>query len=1224
MMEKAIVNRGLPVSPDTIRTLRGCTGRDADEISEGTDEGSTPRLLRIEDTGVPDQVAALTKDNSRLKAQVKRLKAEVFDVSQKGHLKEIEQLQAEHAARVAQLKQKYKHYIKTQIQANGNTHGSSVQIPQIKRALADSSQSDTIQRLERELHALREQQRLVQEENVNLQQQVASAQATTAELAEAKANIKSVERERGVALARLADTLDALNVSGKREGAHKEQVASLRRELAAAANRSEVLRVEAASAQDMLRIEQERHRILLNAEKGTVAKHVASLQVKDVIMGEMRNTIRDNIIDTDDLRRRVYDAEEAAGSRASNADQRAVPRQHVLREDNTSQLEAEVKRLERENEMLSTSSRVYRARIQALFSEIGPLGLDGSDGLTQEQRTLAGSEGHTNGAAAQGCEQDGLPSGSRSIPPDDGEQVLTHLAQQLELLLREKRSHAAEVGTLQAQLQASYAELAQLKVTASAAVVELQSTVQNLQGQLTLVLQQKQTLQQLHDVQLQLQVQELQQHISEQGQQGPVQAPPPPPPLLPPVPAVSGPAPPQPLLLPPPPQPPAFPRPRTPLPSLPAMSTLSRTSATALPPPQFSTGFHALCEQRRNELLCRISDLEAALTRTKKEWLTSATELSQAKRRLRTAHDDCKSKVKQYAQWYRTCKDGNALRLAQLEARLAVVDAASAPIVFLEFDSWKESAERLLSEYLFARETEWSAQLADLQAQLWEAARTHPVLLRQLQTEKERNAQTKQRVTDLGGQLRRVQLTVSLMLGKMQASHPAECEQLQQEMRRLQPRATSTELDLYVVVSLPALLEKTRASQRTLINEHEMYNGAASAVAVQGNGFAQPASIGPLGASPVVLDLTADSDCDSDAGSDVKGDVDADREGSNDGDSGEGDGGDCDSVLSSDSGTTVDEDDRADSVAASDGAGEELRCVADCSSMPPLAMKGPLLSEVAERERGNGPVVRHGSIAGAPVRYVAVREEGEVEDVLRSAGLEAHEAPVTSDAAYYEVVISDAPCGGARDVAVRQLAESMGLVSDFRSLSSRNGYSVQFIYASAAQQAVREIDGYVLDGYVLSCKPQHRAVDYKPQRSMAADDATDSECIVVPQKPLSVALREDCDDEDRRERRKRRFEELAQAPLLSDPAHQRSGTTKSSHRRCSVDHPSEFRPAQLTLSDPALTRRGGPDSGMFCDICDQHHRTRARFSHNTEDHKDANYGPKAPRTSSGGSSIRKL
>jgi hypothetical protein len=364
-----------------------------------------------------------------------------------------------------------------------------------------------------------------------------------------------------------------------------------------------------------------------------------------------------------------------------------------------------------------------------------------------------------------------------------------------------------------------------------------------------------------------------------------------------------------------------------------------------------------------------------------------------------------------------------------------------------------------------------------------------------------------------------------------------------------------------------------------------------------------------LVASPVVLDLTADSDCDD------AGDGDGD---------GDGDSGDCDSVLSSDSGTTMCEEDHAGLRAPSDGAGEEDRFVADCSSVPPLAMEGFLLREVAERERGNDPAVSHGSIAGAPVRDVAVREEGEVEDVHMSDGLEIHEAPGPSDAPYYEVVISDIPGGGARDGAVRQLAESMGLVKDFRILSARNGYSAPFIYAGAAQQAVREIDGYVLDGYVLSCKPQHRAVDYKPQRSMAADDATDTECIVLPRKAPQVVLREDCDDEERRERRKRRFEELTQAPLLSDPAKQRSGTTKSSHRRCSVDHPSEFRPAQLTLSDPALTRRDGPDSGMFCDICDQHHRTRARFSHNTEEHKDANYGPKAPRTSSGGSSIRKL
>jgi hypothetical protein len=60
------------------------------------------------------------------------------------------------------------------------------------------------------------------------------------------------------------------------------------------------------------------------------------------------------------------------------------------------------------------------------------------------------------------------------------------------------------------------------------------------------------------------------------------------------------------------------------------------------------------------------------------------------------------------------------------------------------------------------------------------------------------------------------------------------------------------------------------------------------------------------------------------------------------------------------------------------------------------------------------------------------------------------------------------------------------------------------------QQAVWEKDGYVLDGHILSCNPQHQTVNYKPQRTVAADDAADSACIVLPWKAHQVVLRGDC------------------------------------------------------------------------------------------------------------------
>jgi chromosome segregation ATPase len=166
--------------------------------------------------------------------------------------------------------------------------------------------------------------------------------------------------------------------------------------------------------------------------------------------------------------------------------------------------------------------------------------------------------------------------------------------------------------------------------------------------------------------------------------------------------------------------------------------------------------------------------------------------------------------------------------------------------------SWRESAERRLSEYLFTRETEWSAQLADLQAQLWEAQTTSLVVVRQLQAEKELSAHTAQCAAEQTQQLRRLQLAANQVLGKMQESHPAECEQLLQEMRRLQPQATSTELDIYAVLSLLGRLESRDVARHT--------GNAAGAVVL---GAASPAQTTPRRqAPPAVLDLTADSDSD--------------------------------------------------------------------------------------------------------------------------------------------------------------------------------------------------------------------------------------------------------------------------------------------------------------------------------------------------------------------------
>jgi hypothetical protein len=84
------------------------------------------------------------------------------------------------------------------------------------------------------------------------------------------------------------------------------------------------------------------------------------------------------------------------------------------------------------------------------------------------------------------------------------------------------------------------------------------------------------------------------------------------------------------------------------------------------------------------------------------------------------------------------------------------------------------------------------------------------------------------------------------------------------------------------------------------------------------------------------------------------------------------------------------------------------------------------------------------------------------------------------------------------------------------------------MYASAVQQAVREIDDNVLGGYVLSCNPQHRTVNYEPQRTVAADEDADRDCIVLPWKAHQAVLRT-VDDTERCVQRN--FEELAQAPL---------------------------------------------------------------------------------------------
>jgi hypothetical protein len=177
----------------------------------------------------------------------------------------------------------------------------------------------------------------------------------------------------------------------------------------------------------------------------------------------------------------------------------------------------------------------------------------------------------------------------------------------------------------------------------------------------------------------------------------------------------------------------------------------------------------------------------------------------------------------------------------------------------------------------------------------------------------------------------------------MKASYPSHCDYLRGKMLEALPGASSMDVDLYVVVSLPVLLEKARASSQPI----RCSDVTAATRSASGGELAQsPGSRLPI-TSRVVLDLTADSDCDDAVGSDGENDVDADRDGSNDS-GGDGVGADGDSVLSSDSGTTVDEEDLA-------------------------------------AEHGEGFAATYESTADWSVQDEEVREEGEAEELYWSA-----------------------------------------------------------------------------------------------------------------------------------------------------------------------------------------------------------------------------------------------
>jgi chromosome segregation ATPase len=541
----------------------------------------------------------------------------------------------------------------------------------------------------------------------------------------------------------------------------------------------------------------------------TVEKLRADLQAKDAIVTEMRNTIRDSIIDTGELKRNLATAVAEKQTGITPKEHNGVKRQLVLSDERVRALDGEIARLKSDQvkdavttEEHSEVKRRLADRVQQQDGEIARLRI--------EMQALSVA-GHATNVRIQ---QLYAWAQKEAHQVQDKQQQVTQLKLQVDVLQREKQDLqrekqdlATKVQTFRDNLESSSTELAKQKESGSAVAAGLRATALHLQRQLNLQQKEHRT----------------------------------------------------PLLPPPPPQPPAFLQPSVPFPPLlPVISMWATGGATALPPQQLGSGGNLHTQCVAEELQGKLSWAMHAFQQKQAELAQVRIQLTWAQEAFtklynNAAHETCEIHRQQATDIVRRRNIINVTRLAQLEARVAVVDVA---LVATAGDtaqkSWRESAERRLSEYRFARETEWSAQLADLQAQLWEAQTTSLVVVRQLQTEKELSARTAQCAAEQTQQLRRLQLAANQVLGRMQESHPAECEQLLQEMRRLQPHATSTELDIYAVLSLLGRLESRDVERHTRI--------AAGAVVL---GAASPAQTTPRHqAPPAVLDLTADSDSD--------------------------------------------------------------------------------------------------------------------------------------------------------------------------------------------------------------------------------------------------------------------------------------------------------------------------------------------------------------------------
>jgi hypothetical protein len=742
----------------------------SDPVSGVSDESNSPRVALIPDFNHADELVAL-------KAQVNRLKAEIYDATQKRPSKELEKLKSVHDAKVAHIKQRYKQHIQ-----------------ELKRGHAKESRSfrretDTelsVRALQDDLHNVREHLMEARGENTRAQQ-------------------RAVDSERNATTADVAVAVAANRLTQEEHSAQKSLVAALHQHVASAVAETDVLREEAATADSFLRTSETR----FADQYVTVEKLRADLQVKDAIVTEMRNTIRDSIIDMGELKRKLATAVVEKQARVTVAEHSGVKRQLMLSDERIRALEEEIARLKLEHvtgtvttEEHSEAKRRLADRVQQQDGEIAR--------LRTEMQTLSVA-GHATNIRIQELY---AWAQKEAHQVQDKQQQVTQLKLQVDVLQREKQDLqrekqdlATKVQTFRDNVESSNTELAKQKESGSAVAAGLRATVLHLQRQLTLLQKEQRT----------------------------------------------------PLLPPPPPRPPTFPQPSAPLPPLlPVISMWPTGGATALPPQQYGSGgsLHTQClaEELQGKLSWSMhafqqKQAELAQVRIKLTWAQEAF----TKLYNNAAHEACEIHRQQATDIVRRRNIINVTRLAHLEARVAVVDVALAATAGNTAQkSWRESAERRLSEYLFSRETEWSAQLADLQAQLWEAQTTSLVVVRQLQAEKELSARTAQCAAEQTQQLRRLQLAANQVLGKMQESHPAECEQLQQEMRRLQPQATSTELDIYAVLSLLGRLESRDVARHTGNGDGAVVLAAASPVQTTPS----------LPTPPTVLDLTADSDSD--------------------------------------------------------------------------------------------------------------------------------------------------------------------------------------------------------------------------------------------------------------------------------------------------------------------------------------------------------------------------